>query len=328
MFWLQRFTSCRAGWPATVVGCVALIVASHRAEAVALPANLSPVNAFAEVITTDGEGVNLGFNGIPEDQGSALPVYAVFTMNQQAGIVIMNSDNGFQTVFGYENASAGASIDSYLGPASPLTLAVVTAFPFFANLPQQLDPTISLSAHASNNNPYGLSLGGASATAFLNYQFELVPSPLDTNLPSETVPVDMLGGISGSGQGTFGINVVNDQTDQTVFDMSGVPGAVEFIDPTLEIEEGVVYDVSYAAQVTVSGNGSANLEIDPAIFIDPSFGDAPQFAIAFSSGLAPPPNEVPEPTSFYVFGLGLIVLGTIRRRIMTQQKLECCHATR
>ncbi len=188
---------------------------------------------------------------------------------------------------GYENARAFADIFD------------TTVFGFGDLVHEEYD--FSLSATAFNDNPYGLTLGGANASESLTFQFEVYELK---PFIFPTVPVDLVGKTSGNGANSFEVTVT-DSKGNTVDD-TGLLQAGNSIDETLDLTVGQVYTVTTQGQVLVAGNGTANLTIDPFLEIDPNFAFDQDFALDFSPGLFP---AVPEPSTWAMMLLGFAGLG-------------------
>jgi hypothetical protein len=251
------------GRQAILLGCMGLVPAAISAQAETVKGSPPPVlaatSATASVITSDGEGVNLGNKGFPFDQGSDLPVTAFFIMNEQAGITLP----GGQVVTGFENAQAHSMIYDTM---------------FFGNNEGEYD--FLLNATANNDNPYGLTLGSASASATLTFQVELnlvTPTGDAGTAPVSLIaPVTLLANISGTGEDDFEISATYPLGDppvaETLFDTGLVQGngLSQTINEGFVMAVGEVYTVTTQADVLVEGNGTANLLIDPILEIDSS----------------------------------------------------------
>lgn len=252
-----------------------------------LPApDLTAVGATVSVTTSDGEAVNLG-PGIPSLQKSQLPASVFFNMNEQAGITLENGD----VLTGYENASADSMVYDTM---------------FFGTRGGSYD--FLLSAMADNNNPFGLTLGSASASARLTFEMEVTQPSLFTGDPFE-VPVTVTGKTSGNGDTSFEVSVV-DSTGKLIYD-TGRFTAGDAIDESLFLTVGQVYTVTTQANVFVAGDGNANLSIDPLVEIDPNFASAKDYALYFSPGLFP---AAPEASTWVMMVLGFSGLGFVGYR--------------
>ena len=277
-------------WQAIVLGVTGLVAAAVSAQAETVRGGSSPdlsvTSAAVSVTTSDGEGVNLGDGGLPSKQGSSLPVTALFVMNEQAGIALPNGD----VATGYENAQAFATIYDTM---------------FFGH---QGGYDFLLNAMANNNNPYGATLGSASASTTLTFQFEVSMTDFFAG-PNLDVPLVLDGNTSGNGDTNFEITIT-DSTGKIVYD-TGQFEAGNSIDEFFEVARDEVYTVTTQANVFVAGNGTANLLIDPILVIDPSFAFAQDFALQFSPGLFP---TVPEPPTAALLSAPLAAMLWWRRR--------------
>jgi hypothetical protein len=173
-----------------------------------------------------------------------------------------------------------------------------------------------LNATANNDNPYGLTLGSASASATLTFQVELnlvTPTGDAGTAPVSLIaPVTLLANISGTGEDDFEISATYPLGDppvaETLFDTGLVQGngLSQTINEGFVMAVGEVYTVTTQADVLVEGNGTANLLIDPILEIDPSFPFAQDYVLQFSPGLIP--TAVPEPATATLLGAPLAAM--------------------
>lgn len=151
---------------------------------------LSTISATVSVYTTDGELVALFTK-----EDSDLPLTDYVYLDEQEGF-----NAGGVVITGYENARAFADIFD------------TTVFGFGDLVHEEYD--FSLSATAFNDNPYGLTLGGANASESLTFQFEVYELK---PFIFPTVPVDLVGKTSGNGANSFEVTVT-DSKGNTVDD--------------------------------------------------------------------------------------------------------------
>jgi hypothetical protein len=266
-------------WRAIPLGVAGLIAAAVSAQALTVigppfyPPVLSAISATGSAYATDGEGVDERTT-----EGAELPLFEYVYFDQQAGI----TEPGGVVVTGYENARASASINDFAEEYNFL-----------------------ISATAFNDNPYGLTLGGAQASATLTFQVEVGPlSTIGFPIQIPEVPVDLVGKTSGNGNANFEISAT-DPKGNLVYD-TGLSQAGNSINETLYLTVGQAYTVTTQGSVYVAGNGTANLAIDPFLEIDPNFAFAQDLALYFSPGLFP--AAVPEPPTASLLGAPLAAM--------------------
>ena len=322
---IEYFKPARRGLGAVLVVLAVGWAGSARADLVPCqscsasnPLTLAGGSIFAS--GTDGEGLVSNGNSITWGAG--------LTNNLLGGNLNASADYPPPGQINFESASAMGT----LNVSQPNTL-----------------PSISLSAHASNSNPYGLSLGGASAGGSISYQVMVIRAAqagtynlpagsyscgstftCDTsNDPVDGTPVriDVHGQITGdvqnagSGQpdsasGSGDITLTRD-SDGTLIAATSQAGAFNV---TVGLIVGTVYDVQLDASLNINGNASGSVFVDPSFAIDVSDPSAGLVTLLFSNGVGrddavSAPSQVPEPSSvaLVLAGLvGVVVAGRFR----------------
>ena len=160
-------------------------------------------------------------------------------------------------------------------------------------------PFVGVAATSSNDNPYGLDLGGASASGTLDYQVTVLGKPGAETVPPDGTPVTLdiagvilgrqLTGAASSGSWSTGSATVTitDGAGNLVFAIQA-QGAFD-ADPyntTITIDVGAVYNVEIDASVFTQGDISgAYVYADPSMAIDPLTANADDLFILYSNGI-------------------------------------------
>jgi hypothetical protein len=197
--------------------------------------------------------------------------------------------------------------------SAPGVESAVSANPF---------PTMYANAYS------GSGPGGALAQSILAYQFVVVGPD------SGPVPIIVRGSATSSVTGEYIDYGYHDNQTATasaglrVSNLSGLTDGYELAcasdvagecgsfpstfsgDLDVSIAPGTTEFVSLVVNVFATYAASASAELDPIIFVDPTFADASEYSIQVSSGIGNlAPEAVPEPTAWALMILGLGLAG-------------------
>lgn len=312
---------------AVATGCLLLGLQRARADLVQcvvficskpgpIPNPLAETSGSVTISTTDGEAVV---------QNSQSVQWSLLHYTNLSPIHPLEVDTFFQLpVENYEHAEASGIINSGI-----VSHGII-------NLGNNGSPFVAVTASSNNSNPYGLALGGATATASLAYQVMVLQRSTTSASPPDGTPVtvDISGLISGSG--LTGVNPATSwawgSADVTIADLAGdvlysdsATGSIGS-DPystSLTLTVGSIYSVEIDALVDTQGNISdAHVKVDPSFTIDSSTPDADDLYFLYSDGIAQDFGldgtsvSVPETSTLSTLGVGLLGVGItqLRRR--------------
>ena len=176
---------------------------------------------------------------------------------------------------------------------------------------------------------------GTGSVEYLGSSSELIYEAQVTGPAGTQVPVNFAstGSASSSGAGlsesaffldalpaggfAYQFIACSDSQNPNACSQIGSPNSSFNVTQQLLLTPGVpveIFLLASSGSFDTPGNSFASAQVDPYIYIDPSFANADQYSIEVSAGVGNSPPPVPEPSTLALLGTGALGLVGVARR--------------
>jgi hypothetical protein len=177
---------------------------------------------------------------------------------------------------------------------------------------------------------------GTGSVEYLGSSSELIYEAQVTGPPGTQVPVNFssAGSASSSGAGlsesaffldalptggfAYQFIACSDSQNPNACSQIGNPNSSFNVTQQLLLTPGVpveIFLLASSGSFDNPGSSFASAQVDPYIYIDPSFANADQYSIEVSDGVGNSPPPVPEPATLALLGTGALgLIGNARRK--------------